>query len=196
MCRLPARRTAATRALLRLFGCSPNSAVCKSCRPRSPLKHVWVRTQYEGTAKNLVYSLKFGRARAASSTIAQLMSESLPYLPADTVICPVPTANVRVRQRGYDQAALLAKSIAQHSGSYTKLLARLGDTRQVGADRKTRKQQLEKAFRSLDPEKTRGAHIVLVDDIVTTGATLESAAKILKKAGAKSVNAIVFAQKQ
>lgn len=183
----------------RCYGCaalSVDSAVCPVCRRRSPLRHVWVVTPYEGVAKELLYALKFERAGAASRPMALLMAEALPHLSEGMLVVPVPTANVRVRQRGYDQALLLARQIAKQRGyKCTPLLARTGHTRQVGADKAHRQKQLADAFRPLSPDKIRGARVVLVDDIVTTGATLESAARALKKAGAKSIDAIVFAQK-
>lgn len=184
----------------RCYGClklSKDGAVCTACRRRSPLRHVWVRAQYDGLPKDLVTALKFGRARVASKIIADLMAESLPYIPAETIVAAVPTATKRARHRGYDQGVLLARVVSSSKGlQYVPLLARMGQSRQVGADRKARKQQLQDAFRSVNVAKIKGADILLVDDIVTTGATLEAAATVLKKAGARSVNAIVFAQKQ
>ena len=174
-----------------------DSAVCERCRRQSPLRHVWVAAQYEATAKDLVYQLKFGRAAAACEPLVEAMSSRLPFLPEQTFIVPVPTATMRVRQRGYDQAVLLAQLLArQQQRPYKELLARMGHTRQVGANKATRQQQLAQAFRVLRADQTKGANILLVDDLVTTGATLESAARLLKAAGAKSVNAVVFAQKQ
>ena len=62
------------------------------------------------------------------------------------------------------------------------------------ASRQQRLSQLEEAFRVIRPERINGAHVLLVDDVITTGATLEAAATILKRAGAKQVSALVFAQ--
>jgi predicted amidophosphoribosyltransferase len=75
------------------------------------------------------------------------------------------------------------------------LLARRGQSRQVGARRMQRTTQLVDAFHPIRPSLIQGAHILLVDDIVTTGASLEAAARVLKQAGAKRIDAVVFAQK-
>jgi predicted amidophosphoribosyltransferase len=74
------------------------------------------------------------------------------------------------------------------------LLTRLGQKQQRGMSRRDRLKQLESAFAPASQGKIRGAHLVLVDDVITTGATLEAAARILKAAGAKRVSAVVFAQ--
>jgi ComF family protein len=144
----------------------------------------------------LIYKLKFARARAAADAIAAVMGEALPYFSDPVIVTHVPTATRRIRQRGYDHAQLIAKALARQQGlTYSSLLARQGQTRQVGADKKTRSQQLEAAFRPLHGYMSAGAHILLIDDVVTTGASLEAAARVLKQAGAKQIDAAVFAQK-
>jgi predicted amidophosphoribosyltransferase len=92
---------------------------------------------------------------------------------------------------------LIAKAVAaeQKKMRHASLLARYGQTRQVGATRQKRQQQVDNMFAVRKPELIKDAHILLIDDILTTGASLEAAAKILKAAGAKQVDAAVFAQK-
>lgn len=177
---------------------SDNSAVCKSCRQKgSRLSNVWVRTGYEGTAKQLVYQLKFNRAKAAARPIARLIDETLPWLEPDTVLVPVPTATSRRRSRGYDHAELIAKELASiRNLSCQPLLVRIGQSRQVGAGRKERLLQLQSAFIAREMGAFKNVPLVLIDDIVTTGGTVEAAARALKTAGAKHVCAAVFAQKQ
>jgi len=173
-----------------------NSAVCKKCRRKSLISHVWVRTQYEGPAKQLIHDFKFGRKLAAAEPIAQLMAESLPFLPASTIVVHIPTATNRVRKRGYDHAEKIARALAGRLGlHHDTLLMRTTQTRQVGAKRIERFAQMQDSFRARHPEKLQEATVLLIDDLTTTGATLEAAAKCLKSAGAKTVNAVVFAQK-
>jgi ComF family protein len=157
---------------------------------------VWVATTYDEGAKELVHKLKFEHAMAAAKPITELMAEALPYLPEGIVIVHVPTATSRRRQRGYDQAELLARHLARRlRRRCMTLLARRGQSRQVGARRMQRTTQLVDAFHPIRPSLIQGAHILLVDDIVTTGASLEAAARVLKQAGAKRIDAVVFAQK-
>lgn len=174
---------------------SDNSLVCAQCRRESPLSRVWVCTYYSGLPKELIHSFKFDGARAAASVIAGFMKETLPYL-ENVLIVPIPTATVRLRRRGYDHTRLLAKRLSRLMDlPYFTALARLGQSRQVGTKRAQRISQLVGAFYPKNTSLISGQRILLVDDVVTTGATLEEAARALKRAGAKTVDAIVFAQK-
>jgi len=171
-------------------------AVCESCCRITSLRHVWIRTDYDTTAKELMRIYKYERVSSAHKTITEAMDEILPYLPVDTIIIPIPTATSRVRQRGYDQAELLARSLArQRSLLWVRAVTRLTQSRQVGADRHQRLSQLKNAFMVTKPLVIKNANILLVDDVVTTGATIEAMAATLKQAGAKSITAIAFAQK-
>jgi ComF family protein len=176
---------------------TPDFAVCTNCQRQSRLKHVWVCTEYSGLAKQLVHDFKFAHARAAALPLARSLDELLPYFSPETIVVSVPTATSRQRQRGYDHARLLARELAKlRHFDYMQPLARLSHTRQVGASRKQRFEQLKDAFIVTKPALIKDRQIVLVDDIVTTGATLEAVAGLLKAAGAKCVDAIVFAQKR
>lgn len=165
---------------------------CTHCRA-APLKAVAVVTTYTDIAKDLVWRLKFERARAAAGDIAQSMH--LPAHTAETLLVHIPTATNRVRQRGYDQARLIAHHLAcRYALQTAPALARLGQQRQVGMKRQTRQQQLQQAFCVPRPASVAGKHIILIDDVLTTGATLEAAAAALKQAGARRVDAAVFAR--
>lgn len=176
---------------------SPDSRVCARCRSRTPLGYVWLRAEYDGLAKQLIYELKFGRNQAAAAVIAELMRDSLPYVLPDTLIVHIPTSTVHVRQRGYDQAQRIAAELARQLGRrHLPLLARLGQIKQVGSSRQKRLTQLQGAFRPCQAALIKGTHILLIDDVLTTGATLSEAARTLKHAGAKRVDAAVFARSQ
>lgn len=176
---------------------SQDAAVCAKCQSKTPLRHVWVRTIYKDVPKMLVQSLKFSRAKDAITVITVLLDDLVPFLSPETVVSYVPTATSRVRQRGYDQSRLIAQRFARQRGlACTSLLVRHGQARQVGSDRKHRITQAAGNYTVIDSERVRGAKVLLIDDIMTTGATIEAAARALKKAGAKQVNAAIFAQKQ
>ncbi len=172
-------------------------SLCDRCKPRTPLRHVWIRTGYEGSAKDLIHTYKFERTQAAFAVITESMDEVLPYLPADTLIIPVPTATSRVRQRGYDHAYLLASELARRRQfKWLRAVTHLTQSRQVGSSRQQRLTQLADNLVVTKPAFVKGRDVLVVDDVVTTGATLEAMARALKQAGAKSVNALAFAQKQ
>jgi ComF family protein len=186
-------------AVARCYACHqahPLFRTCSSCSKQSALFAIHAAVRYEGTAKDLVWKLKFGRARAAADEIATILAERTVFASPDHIIVThAPTAMTRVRQRGYDQAALIAKSFAGRTGiTYQPLLVREGKNKQVGASRAVRSKQLQGAFRPIHRRDIENAHIIIIDDVVTTGATLEAAAQTLKSAGAGRIEAIVFAQ--
>jgi ComF family protein len=182
-------------ALDRCYRCyAPTVAgmTCADCQPASALSVVRTVTLYDGVAKDLLWKLKSGGAQEASRQMAALMA---PLVGSVLVITHVPTATSRVRQRGYDQARLLARNLARETRSpRATLLVRTGQAHQVGASRAVRLQQLTDAFRPRSGWQIRGAHILLVDDVLTTGATFEAAARVLLAAGAARVDAIAFAR--
>lgn len=173
-------------------------AVCRDCASNSSLSKVLVGVDYQDAAKELVQRMKYGRAKAGAHEMATILAPLLAQVSGeDMVLTHVPTANTRVRQRGYDQAQVLTRHLARKANlRYTPLLARIGDAHQVGAGRATRLRQMQGAFQELHTGRIREKHVVLVDDVLTTGATLEMAAHVLRRAGATRVSAIVFAQAQ
>jgi ComF family protein len=164
--------------------------LCPSCTTHSGLKHVWVAGLYNGVLKTVIHDYKFARKRAAFEPLARMLGTILPA--GDWHIVPVPTATNHVRQRGYDHARLLARALADDLKlPFIPLLARAHDSRQVGASRQTRRQQVQDAFYVAKPLPKNP--IVLVDDVCTTAATLSAAAQVLQAAGATEVSAAVCA---
>lgn len=169
-------------------------AVCDRCKSRTPLRNVYVAQHHEGLSKQLLHQTKYERARAGLREMALRMAHVLSANP-ETVLVPVPTATSRVRQRGYDQSVLLARELSRETGlGRAQFLRRVGQAHQVGSGRKDRIRHLAHAFRVVRHNRLQGANVLLVDDVITTGATLETAARLLKNAGAARVDAVVFSQ--
>jgi ComF family protein len=169
--------------------------LCPACLTVSELSAVHAAARYNQPAvKHVLWRLKFDRAQAAADDIARALALYIPE--GRYIVVPAPTAAIRARQRGYDQACLIAKASVKLSPerlTYCPALARLGSKRQLGNSRDQRTTQLEGAFRVKRSLKS-GLPILLVDDVITTGATLQAAAKALTQAGAPRVEALVFAR--
>jgi ComF family protein len=179
------------------YGCgklSRNFRPCPKCINRWRPQHVWFYTAYKDIASELVKGLKFEQKRSVARIIAQLIDDSLPYFATAPLVTFVPTASSRRRERGFDHAQLIAKELAKLRGWHmVTLLKRQSKIRQIGANRQARRTQLKKAFRPVNTNLIKNNHILLVDDVVTTGATIEACTKTLLKTGAKAVDAAVFA---
>lgn len=170
------------------------SRTCIACLPYSDLYAVCVATTYKAIAKDLIWHLKFNGTQAAATEIADQLARFVPRDP-DFVLMPIPTASSRIRTRGYDQADLITRALAKKTGvEYLPALRRSGQTRQRGSNRDQRTSQLSDAYRIISRYDVRDRHVLLVDDVMTTGSTLEAAAKVLKAAGAKRVSGLVFAR--
>lgn len=157
---------------------------------------VYAATSYQGLAKALIKKLKSDRTVSAGHEIAAIISDRLPALPIDTLVIHVPTATQRIRQRGYDQAGVIAKRLARiRSMPYAPLLVKLNQKRQVGLTRSERLNQSLSSYRLRRSDTVRDRHILLIDDVMTTGASIDACAQLLISYGAKSVQAAVFAHK-
>lgn len=167
------------------------SGLCKPCSARTHLSAIFVKTIHQDVAKQLVHKAKFDRGVAGLKNIARL----LPRMPmGDYVVTPLPTANARVRSRGYDHAHKIAQEYARHKGlAYARLLARTNNERQVGATASERHKHIRGAFRISGVKRKMPQDIILIDDVITTGSSVSEAARALHAAGARHVVAVVFA---
>ncbi|MCA9301122.1 ComF family protein [Candidatus Nomurabacteria bacterium] len=171
------------------------SLVCQNCRSGSGLRRVWWIDNYNGALKELIHTMKFERRRAYARKFGALLNDTLPYMPLDTIVVPIPTASSRIRRRGFDQASLIADSFADIRGLNTqKLLERTTEVDQIGKTRKQRLLQMEGSLKVSNSKCLQGASCLLIDDVITTGATAEVAARMLRECGAKHIDAAVVAR--
>lgn len=160
---------------------------CSSCRSSVQLAGASVASHYDGPVKELILALKFNNAISAAEIIAELLIPLLADKTFDLVIS-VPTTAGRYRRRGYNQARLIAQVVAAKLAlPYRDSLRRLGSARQLGHSRQERLQQLSDSIIYRSTLELAGARILLIDDVMTTGATMAECAAVLKTAGAKSV---------
>jgi ComF family protein len=145
----------------------------------------WAPLAYEGPARGVVRALKFRGARRAAGTMAAQIVASAPpgWLEHPVALVPAPLHPKRARTRGYNQARLLADAIAERTGlAVSDCLARTGPSRtQVGRDRAQRLAGIAGSVRLRTWPPSRA---VLIDDVITTGATLVACAGALPRARA------------
>ena len=174
--------------------------VCSDCRaetpwlarPAQPGVATWAPVAFDGPARALVHALKFGgRVAAADVMAAQIAANAPPGWFDDGVLVPAPGAPERVRLRGFDHADVLARRLAVRTGLPVRaILVRGGGGRQLGAGRA---QRLRRDLR-ISARRPLAGRAIVVDDVCTTGATLATAAAVLRSAGAETVIAVTAAR--
>ena len=171
------------------YGCGRASVdwrTCEQCSPDTELAGVTVGASYDGPVKELVLQLKFHRLRRAAEAAAQIVAARSAAWPAGAMVTSVPIAASRYRERGYNQSELVARQVAKRLGlPYLSLLRRTTATHQIGLDRRSRLEQIAGVFYA--PRAVEARPVVVIDDVVTTGATLAECAVVLRAAGAMEV---------
>lgn len=171
--------------------------ICGACLQRPPpLTETHAAFVYGFPLDRLVPRFKFHNDLAAGRLLSELMLQGMSRLPKPSALVPVPLHDSRLRRRGYDQAQELARALARalQVPLLPEALVRTRATApQSELDAGARQRNLRRAF-----EVRAGAalpdHVTLVDDVMTTGATLEAAAKRLRRAGVARVDAWVCAR--
>ena len=147
----------------------------------------WAVGLRSGPLQRLIGGFKFRNMKTASIDLADLLHKMLPPLPLSTVYVPIPTTPAHIRERGYDHMLLIAGQLGRvRNHPVQQLLKRNNTLIQHLAGRKARLVQATTAFRvegAVDPKAT----YILLDDVVTTGATITQAALLLRRAGATTV---------
>ena len=199
---LPWLGAACARCAIPLPGAMPGpGAVCSACLQHPPpLAETHAACLYGAPLDRLLPRFKFHHDLAVGRLLAQLMAQAFASLPdgwpQPAAVLPIPLHPRRLRQRGYDQALELARPLARalQLPLLTGALARTRDTAPQSRLQAIQRQcNLKDAFR-IDHRTALPAHVVLVDDVMTTGATLHVAADALQRAGVARVDAWVCAR--
>ncbi len=160
---------------------------------------VWVMFHYDQAIPGLLRRLKFSRApycgHALGSLMARELPEDLPFRP--NAVIPIPLSAKRLQQRGYNQAAVLGAKIAQRLSVplLENVLVRTRHTKQQSRyiDPRLREENVEGAFAVAEDWDIRGWNVLVVDDILTSGATLHEAARVLRQNQAATIAGAVCA---
>lgn len=179
--------------------CEPEvSGLCGPCRSSPPaFERAVVPFLFGGALAEAVHRFKYEDSPHYALALAQVARPAAePELDWCQTVAPVPLHPVRLRRRGYDQALLLARPLAAAAGREVaaRAVRRVRDTAsQVGRDRAARERNVAGAFRA-DPRAVEGRRVLLVDDVLTTGATADAAARALLEAGAAAVRVVALAR--
>ncbi len=178
------------------------SSLCRSCRlAPPPFERAVSYGPYDGRMRAAIHALKYDRLHGAAKRLGGMLAVAIGSLaaeaPAEMLVVPVPLHRSKYYQRGFNQARSLAVSalavLAKSHPEWRLTLAsstlmRLRPTQsQAGLTWRQRRQNVRKAFSVSDPGAVNGKHVLVIDDIYTTGATARAAAKTLLDAGALSV---------
>jgi ComF family protein len=182
----------------------PAPRLCPDCASGRNVPHldgVRVATDYAGKARTAILALKFGGQRRVAGALATLLV--VPFqgdIRTVDLVIPVPLSAARLRDRGYNQAELLARALGRTQGFRVRadLLERTRATEaQSRLSREARRRNVAGAFALNSPAAgatMRGKRILLVDDVTTTGSTLDAAAEPLRAAGAATVWGLAVAR--
>lgn len=176
--------------------------LCNKCRLDQPeypygrkktphiadLTAVW---RYTGDVRKSLHRYKFGNARYYAAVYGRLLAmRILRDLPEADIITWVPVSRKRLRQRGYDQVRLLAEAVSPELGIPAEPLLNKFRDNQANSSLKTpeeRRANVLGAYKAVDQARIRGKRVLLLDDIITTGATASECARVLLTAGAEEV---------
>jgi len=170
---------------------------CRECRGR-PLhfdaaRAAWI---YESLARDVIHAYKFANQKSLAPALARYLAPLIEETDSELLITWVPLTRRKTWRRGYNQAKLLAINLANNTGlPATALLRRTRTTEdQNQLNGQARRTNVKGAFGPIDPARTAGAGIILVDDVYTTGSTAAECSKVLKSAGAASVRVVTLAR--
>ncbi len=151
---------------------------------------------YEGVLRELVHLFKYGRVRALAKPLGDLMASTLPRMQRFDIVTPMPMHWLRRWQRGFNQAELLAAEVARRYAIRPEkiLRRRKGTPPQAGLSRSARRQNVTGAFEVTKGARIQDKRILLIDDVLTTGATASACAAAMKRGGAKYVAVLALAR--
>jgi ComF family protein len=185
-----------------IFPDSPaGNHLCGSCLENKPwFTYARAAVAYDGVILDAIHQFKYGRNITAGAALACLLAD-FHFADIDwgifDVIIPVPLHIKRLRERSFNQSLILACALGKKHGidvDFSLLKRRKLTLTQTGLNKKEREKNISSAFVVSSPEMIYGRNLILVDDVYTTGATINECAKTLVKAGASQVAVLTLAR--
>ena len=171
---------------------------CQDCQQRPPaFQRAWTLFPYLPPLREAICSFKYRGKHTLAKPLARLMISVLPHEIDVDMIIPVPLHPTRLREREFNQSLLLADQLGRHMArpvSATNLVRVSATDPQTTLTRQARLKNLRKAFDVRRPQDLKEKRILLVDDVFTTGTTLNECAKALRQAGSGPVFALTLAR--
>ena len=151
---------------------------------------------YEGELRTLIHLFKYGKVQTLAGPLGKLLARALPREQTYDLIAPLPLHWFKRWQRGFNQSELLAREISRRIGvPVRKPIRRVRNTKaQAGLTNAKRRDNVARAFRVKSRQSLDGLRVLLIDDVMTTGATSGACAAALKKAGARHVTLLTLAR--
>jgi len=171
--------------------------VCRLCRSGARgFDAAYCFGAYEGTLRQLIHLFKYKRMKPLAKELSAQLARALPRDQRFDIVVPMPLHWRRHWQRGFNQSELLARATARRSG--IRMVNAVRRTRatatQAGLSNAKRRENVTGAFRVKNRRLVEGRRILLIDDVMTTGATASACALAMKRAGAKSVSLLALAR--
>ena len=171
---------------------------CHACRDFEPeFARAVSFGEYEGELRGLIHLLKYGAVLPVAQVLGRMAAHTIEELlpmcgGAAPLIVPVPLHHDKRRERGFNQSERIARAAVKRLPQRLELAAgalvrQRATVSQVGLTREERVLNMRDAFRVSDRKRVRGRIVIVVDDVMTTGATLSECARVLKKAGTEKV---------
>lgn len=171
---------------------------CQDCRTREPhYSRVWAPYPYCSPLQDAIALFKYQGKVALADALGALLIQALPDHLDINAIIPIPLHPTRLRQREFNQSLILADRIGPVLGlpvSYRNLVRTVDTAPQITLPRAARLQNLRKAFALRIPQDVSGKRILLIDDVFTTGTTVNECARVLLEAGATDVAVLALAR--
>jgi len=169
-------------------------AVC--CEGLANFDSAYSFGSYEGSLQKLIQIFKYGKVETLARPLGEFLIRAVPCDERFDLIIAMPMHWRKKWERGFNQAELLARPVAKRYGLplSTNLRRKRYTKSQAGLSEAERQSNLAGAFVVEDPSRLAAQHILLIDDVFTTGATLRAAASVLKRAGAARVSALTLAR--